>query len=83
MMEVDTLCIDQQQQGPLSVAAPHTVHDEEKHSSTATHLLSVVKPIGISSSQVGRMGSRASNLATHLQMKTQMTQVRIVSFPLR
>jgi hypothetical protein len=55
---MDTICTDQQQQGPLSVAAPHTVHDEEKHSSIATHLLSVVKPIGISSSQVGRMRRR-------------------------
>jgi hypothetical protein len=37
------------------VAAPLSVHDEEKQSSIATHLLSVFKPIGVSSSQVGRM----------------------------
>jgi hypothetical protein len=37
------------------VVAPRTVHDEEKHSSIAMHLLSVVKPMGVTSSQVGRM----------------------------
>jgi hypothetical protein len=40
------------------VAAPRTVHDKEKHSSIATHLLSIFKPIGVSSSQVGRMRRR-------------------------
>jgi hypothetical protein len=37
------------------VAAPRTVRDEEKHSSIATYLLCVVKPIGVSSSRIGRM----------------------------
>jgi hypothetical protein len=40
------------------VAAPCTVHDKEKHSSIARHLLSVVKPIGVSPSRVGRMRRR-------------------------
>jgi hypothetical protein len=48
----------------LLVWPPRTVHDEEKHSSIATHLLSVVKPVGVSPSQVGRMrqqkGGRSS-----------------------
>jgi hypothetical protein len=40
------------------VGAPRTVHDEDQHSSIATHLLSVIKPIGVSPLQVGRMRRR-------------------------
>jgi hypothetical protein len=64
------------------VAAPRTVHDEEKHSSIATHLFSVVKPTGVSSSRVGRMHSSTKGwtLVVRSRMLT-LWRLQLLRFP--